>query len=183
MLTQLVARPFKRAKIIDYESSLNNAMVDGNPPVNPNVDTPCFTCDNIHPPGYCRLKLAGVEHCGLCGIAHFGHSRTCPHLNSEMQVAQMLGSLKQSTEQRALVDEATKYIRGIRGDLVVRRNKKLKAAKGQENNSSPMPPPIPHRPSFGYPVPTPQGRLPMQPGQTMPSNYFPTQVFPSRPPY
>jgi hypothetical protein len=39
----------------------------------------------------------------------------------------MLGSLKESTEQRTLVEEATKYLRGIRGDLV--RRKKLKAAK------------------------------------------------------
>lgn len=39
----------------------------------------------------------------------------------------MLGSLKQSTEQRATVDEATKYLRGIRGDLV--RRKKVQAIK------------------------------------------------------
>ena len=39
----------------------------------------------------------------------------------------MLGSLKESTEQRALVDEATKYLRGIRGDLV--RRKKAQAMK------------------------------------------------------
>lgn len=87
----------------------------------------CVACDQHHPVGHCPLKLAGVEHCGLCGIAHFGFSRTCPHLNSEAQVAMMLGSLKESTEQRALIEEATKYLRGIRSDLV--RRKKQKAAK------------------------------------------------------
>lgn len=116
-------------------------------------DLPCMACDTVHPQGHCRLKLAGVEHCGLCGIAHFGHSRTCPHLNSEMQVAQMLGSLKESTEQRALVEEATKYIRGIRGDLVFRRKKKLKAARdrgdGMPQHQTAMPPPIPSQHAQG----------------------------------
>ncbi len=71
--------------------------------------------------GWCRLKLAGVEHCGLCGIAHLGHGRTCPHLNSEIQVATLLGTLKESTESHELKDKATKYLRMIRGDLVQRK--------------------------------------------------------------
>lgn len=98
-------------------------MVDGS--ISNETDIPqyrCTACDQFHPIGYCLLKRAGVEHCGLCGIPHFGFSRTCPHLNSETQVAVMLGSLKESTEQRALVEEATKYLRGIRGHLV-RRNR------------------------------------------------------------
>jgi len=71
--------------------------------------------------GWCRLKLAGVEHCGLCGIAHLGHGRTCPHLNSEVQVATLLGTLKESTESQELREKATKYLRMIRGDLVQRK--------------------------------------------------------------
>jgi chromodomain-helicase-DNA-binding protein 4 len=76
--------------------------------------------------GWCRLKLAGVEHCGLCGIAHLGHSRTCPHLNNEQQVATLLQTLKGSTESRELVEQATKYLRTVRGDLVARRRAKEK---------------------------------------------------------
>jgi Chromatin remodeling factor Mit1 C-terminal Zn finger 2 len=71
--------------------------------------------------GWCRLKLAGVEHCGLCGLAHLGNGRTCPHLNSEIQVATLLGTLKESTESHELKDKATKYLRMIRGDLVQRK--------------------------------------------------------------
>ena len=71
--------------------------------------------------GWCRLKLAGVEHCGLCGIAHLGHGRTCPHLNSEIQITTLLGTLKESTEPHELRDKATKYLRMIRGDLVQRK--------------------------------------------------------------
>ena len=71
--------------------------------------------------GWCRLKLAGVEHCGLCGLAHLGHSRTCPHLNSEAQVVTLLQTLKESTEDREKVELATKYLRSIRGDLVARK--------------------------------------------------------------
>lgn len=105
-------------------------MYDGTP-YEPENES-CIACNEIHPRGSCGLKRAGVEHCGLCGIAHFGYSRTCPHLNSEVQVASMLSSLKESTEQRALIEEATRYLRGIRGDLVRRR--KAKVAKEQMTN-------------------------------------------------
>lgn len=80
-----------------------------------------MACDDLHPMGWCRLKIAGVEHCGLCGIAHLGHGRTCPHLNSEIQVATLLGTLKESTESHELIEKATKYLRMIRGDLVQRK--------------------------------------------------------------
>ena len=71
--------------------------------------------------GWCRLKIAGVEHCGLCGLAHLGHGRTCPHLNSETQVATLLQMLKESPEAQELKDAAAKYLRSIRGDLARRR--------------------------------------------------------------
>lgn len=85
----------------------------------------CSACDEEHPMGWCRLKLAGVEHCGLCGIAHLGHSRTCPHLNDETQVGRLLQTLKESPEALDHVEAATKYLRMIRGDLVQRKRKKL----------------------------------------------------------
>lgn len=75
--------------------------------------------------GWCRIKMAGVEHCGLCGIAHLGHSRTCPHLTDETQVARLLQTLKESPEAREHVEAATKYLRMIRGDLVQRKRKKM----------------------------------------------------------
>lgn len=81
--------------------------------------------------GWCRLKLAGVEHCGLCGIAHVGHGRTCPHLNSEVQVATLLGTLKESTEPSELKDKANKYLRMIRGDLVQRKRFQERKSQGQ----------------------------------------------------
>jgi len=91
--------------------------------------------------GWCRLKIAGVEHCGLCGIAHIGHGRTCPHLNSEVQVATLLGTLKESTESRELVDQAQKYLRKIRGDLVHRKRaqeKKQQQAQPETQAASGM---------------------------------------------
>ncbi|OAX83659.1 hypothetical protein ACJ72_01972 [Emergomyces africanus] len=140
-------RPFKRATTPNVSWGLQEAMTNGYG----ESSTPshsahrCVACDQHHPTGHCPLKLAGVEHCGLCGIAHYGRGRTCPHLNSETQVALMLGSLKESPEQRALVAEATKYLRGIRGDLV--RRKKLKNIRGAAGGSLPetLPtPPISH---------------------------------------
>jgi hypothetical protein len=122
-----LARPYKRVKLPNFDVGLNDGMMDGSGNSGSGPLYRCVACDQHHPVGYCPLKLAGVEHCGLCGLAHFGYSRTCPHLNSEARVAIMLGALKESTEQRTLVEEATKYLRGIRGNLV--RKKKLKAAK------------------------------------------------------
>ena len=89
--------------------------------------TLCLVCSTIHPVGYCPVKQAGVEHCGLCGIAHFGSGfiRNCPHLNSVTQCRVMLETLKSSTEPKADIELARKYIVGVIGNL--RRKKKMKA--------------------------------------------------------
>ena len=141
----------------------------------------CVACNGSHPVGHCPLKLAGVEHCGLCGIAHIGYSRTCPHLNSEAQVAMMLGSLKQSTEQRALVDVATKYLRGIRGDLV--RRKKIQAQKDASSarpaGAPPVTPSITEIPSRDRPQSLPRSKY----RSPYPSPIKPLQQNPFENPY
>ncbi|KAE8862308.1 hypothetical protein PTNB29_04870 [Pyrenophora teres f. teres] len=94
----------------------------------------CPACRKNHPQGACELKAAGVEHCGLCGLAHFGHSRTCPHIKSETQVREMLEALKNSPEKKELVEAAMKYLRGVKGTLVQQKKKdreKAALAKGQ----------------------------------------------------
>lgn len=83
----------------------------------------CPACHKQHPQGACELKIAGVEHCGLCGLAHFGIGRTCPHIRSETQVREMLLALKNSPEDKALIDAATKYLRGVKGHLVQAKKK------------------------------------------------------------
>ncbi|KAK2806798.1 hypothetical protein FQN50_005660 [Emmonsiellopsis sp. PD_5] len=144
-------RAYKRAKVPDIDLGLDGTSTR---PLHR-----CVACDQNHSPGHCPLKLAGPEHCGLCGIAHYGRARTCPHLNSESQVALMLGSLKESPEQRALVEEATKYLRGIRGDLVRRKKHKAnKDAPGSSRSSTRALPPgnqtpatYPHSPAYLVP--------------------------------
>lgn len=91
------------------------------------ASAPCLVCSSIHPLGYCPLKRAGVEYCGLCGIAHFGagSTRNCPHLNSVTQCRAMLETLKSSPEPRAEVEQAKRYLVGIIGNL--NRKKKMKA--------------------------------------------------------
>ncbi|MCJ1404768.1 hypothetical protein MMC11_007994 [Xylographa trunciseda] len=87
---------------------------------------PCLACNNAHgshPIGYCPLKIAGVEYCNLCGLAHFAIGRVCPHINSETQVSQMLRDLCTSPESRDLVEQARKYLRGVKADLVNRKRK------------------------------------------------------------
>ena len=88
---------------------------------------PCVACDARHSVGYCPLKLAGVEFCGLCGLAHFGYARTCPHLTSMTQCRQMLESLRRSQEAPHLIEMARKYLVGVIGDL--RRKKKEEDSK------------------------------------------------------
>ena len=83
----------------------------------------CPACRQQHPLGACQLKAAGVEHCGLCGMAHFGQGRTCPHIKSETQVREMLQALKNSPEKRELVEAAVKYLRGVKGTLVQQKRK------------------------------------------------------------
>jgi superfamily II DNA or RNA helicase len=99
----------------------------------------CPACHMNHPQGACELKAAGVEHCGLCGLAHFGHSRTCPHIKSETQVREMLEALKNSPEKKELVDAAMKYLRGVKGTLV--QQKKRDREKAALAAGQPIPPP------------------------------------------
>ncbi|TKA69138.1 hypothetical protein B0A49_06317 [Cryomyces minteri] len=74
--------------------------------------------------------LAGVEFCNLCGIAHYGESRTCPHINSETQVRAMLEALKHSTEEGRLVKEAKRYLTGVKGSIVQRKKQLRERAMG-----------------------------------------------------
>ncbi|KAF1989793.1 hypothetical protein K402DRAFT_390767 [Aulographum hederae CBS 113979] len=113
----------------------------------------CLACSTVHHEGYCRLKLAGVEKCPLCGIAHYGHARVCPHIGSETQVRQMLEALRNSNEEAYLVKAATKYLRGVKGHLVqsekLAREKLEKEQRGEvpssRNPTTSFPPrPISH---------------------------------------
>ncbi|RAO68678.1 uncharacterized protein BHQ10_004690 [Talaromyces amestolkiae] len=140
------ARPFRRVdpnKLTPDPSNGNTGL-----PKRP-VDRllPCLACNQMHPVGYCPLKLAGVEHCGLCGIAHLGYSRVCPHLNMEEQILSMLQSLRQSTEPKWLVDAARHYLYTVKGDLV-----KRKKAKADPNRPTSATRPMPVQPNTSNPI-------------------------------
>lgn len=92
----------------------------------------CGACDSFHRVGYCPLKIAGVEFCPLCGLAHYGKARACPHLQSETQVCAMMDALKQSVEPHEYVEAAMKYLRGVKGGLV--RKKKLNEERAENAN-------------------------------------------------
>ena len=110
----------------------------------------CPACHKNHPQGACELKVAGVEHCGLCGLAHFGYSRTCPHIKSETQVREMLLALKSSPEKKELVEAAVKYLRGVKGTLVQQKKKDREKAEALKS---------------GVPLPMPAIGRPPNPGQ------------------
>ncbi|KAH8701920.1 PHD/FYVE-zinc-finger like domain-containing protein [Talaromyces proteolyticus] len=148
-------RPFKR--VDPTKPSSLDGNLDGASSRYTERLLPCIACGAMHPVGYCPLKLAGVEHCGLCGLAHIGYQRTCPHLNSEEQILVLLQALKQSTEPKALVDQARHYLYMVKGDLVSRRKKAETAAAGRLPNSSssaPQPPSYTiNRPPYQYLAP------------------------------
>ncbi|KAI9788411.1 MAG: hypothetical protein M1816_006936 [Peltula sp. TS41687] len=88
------------------------------------VSNPCPACFGSHIPGQCPLRLAGTENCPLCGIAHYGMGRTCPHLKSETQVRAMMDAIKHSPEEQSIKDAALTYLRGVKGGLVRAKKKK-----------------------------------------------------------
>ncbi|KAK4991766.1 hypothetical protein LTR50_001583 [Elasticomyces elasticus] len=102
----------------------------------------CMVCQNSHRTGSCPLKLAGVEICNICGIAHFGRARECPHVQSETQVRAMLLALSYSNEPAHLVAEAKRYLQGVKGHLVQRKKilaeKNAAAAQNQNYNHNQM---------------------------------------------
>ncbi|KAF2675531.1 hypothetical protein BT63DRAFT_420727 [Microthyrium microscopicum] len=100
----------------------------------------CVPCGNSHPPGSCPLKIAGVELCPLCGTSHYGVARTCPHIKSETMVRLLLDQLRDSPEDRTLVDSATKYLRGVKGHLVQAKKRAREAAEAKARGE-PYPPP------------------------------------------
>ena len=116
--------PFKRVKVIKPIAQYAN---------DPASDAAtarwlCPACHNAHPIGSCPLKIAGVERCNLCGIAHYGQARACPHLNSEEKVRAMIEALKHSSESRHLVEYALKYLKGVKGHLVARNKRDAEKA-------------------------------------------------------
>ncbi|KKK24143.1 hypothetical protein AOCH_003486 [Aspergillus ochraceoroseus] len=127
----------------------------------------CLACGHTHPVGNCQLKMAGVEYCGLCGLAHYGIARTCPHLKSEVQVLRMLEAVKQSNEDPALIAMAKKHLQNIRGDLASRKRRQSGQATasfaGQSTarvspsppvaaTTAPLPPSSSAAPTIGVPV-------------------------------
>lgn len=78
----------------------------------------CLACDGGHARGRCPLRLAGVELCGLCGLAHYGSSgRPCPQFRSMEHCRAMIEALKHSPEPRAVVELAKKYLYGVIGSI------------------------------------------------------------------
>ncbi|KAK7542654.1 PHD/FYVE-zinc-finger like domain-containing protein [Phyllosticta citribraziliensis] len=116
----------------------------------------CPACQHTHPIGACPLKIAGAEYCNLCGLAHFGFARSCPHINSETQVREMLATLKHSNEPRHIVEAATKYLRGVKGTLVQKKKQQAEKRAALANNASVMN-------TNGHVIPN-QSRAPTTPG-------------------
>lgn len=91
----------------------------------------CAACEHHHPTGSCPLKLAGVEYCPLCGIAHFGRGRTCPHISSVTQLQVMQEAIKHSPETPELKELARRKLTSLIGSIRHKRKlaEEAKAAK------------------------------------------------------
>jgi chromodomain-helicase-DNA-binding protein 4 len=80
------------------------------------------------------MKRTGVEHCELCGIAHFGGTDNCANLKSEKQVRLMLDALKTSTEAREDIELARTQLR-VRIHDLVQEKKQRRASLGSVTGS------------------------------------------------
>lgn len=127
--------PFKRVKVSKAMSQFAEDPSSGTVAARWH----CPACHNAHPIGSCPLKIAGVERCNLCGIAHYGQARSCPHLNSEEKVRAMIEALRHSSESRHLVEYALKYLKGVKGHLVARNRKDAEKASGVVRGAGPGP--------------------------------------------
>ncbi|KAJ5138485.1 Chromatin remodeling complex subunit (Chd3) [Penicillium bovifimosum] len=97
----------------------------------------CAACQNRHTPGNCPLRHAGVEFCGLCGLAHLGFRRVCPHLQSVPQVTRMMEALDKSTEAPGLVSAARRYLSGIISSTGLSVRRKAAPVAGIDSQSLP----------------------------------------------
>ena len=93
----------------------------------------CLACTQYHRPGFCPLMLAGVERCELCGIAHFGFQRNCPHLTSVTQLRLMMEAIKNSSEPQDIKDLAKKRVVGLIGSINQARRQENEAKKERES--------------------------------------------------
>lgn len=82
----------------------------------------CVACETEHVPGFCNLRLMGVQYCGLCGLAHFSVSHVCPSLGSEVQIRLMLDALRDSPEQKDQIELATRVLRNELHNRALRKN-------------------------------------------------------------
>lgn len=105
-MIQTAARAFRRVESPPPVAQIGTDGVQ-------NASPPCAACQQQHIPGCCPLRRAGVEFCGLCGLAHLGGRRACPHMQSTVQVTRMLEALEKSTEAPSLICGAKKYLQGI----------------------------------------------------------------------
>ena len=95
----------------------------------------CAACENHHPSGGCPLKKAGVEYCPLCGIAHYGRARICPHINSITQLQLMHEAIKQSPEPLELKELAKKKVTGLIGSIRQKRRHEAEAKAAKESQA------------------------------------------------
>ena len=66
----------------------------------------------------------------LCGLPHYGHARTCPHIGSVTQLRLMVDALKQSPEQADLIALAKKKVVGVIGSINQEKRRKEQQLKG-----------------------------------------------------
>lgn len=154
--------PLGQAPVFNGDVGFNFGPVQEMPPLHQ-----CSACDELHAMGWCRLKVAGLEYCGLCGLAHLGFGRTCPQLNDEAHVTMILDTLKESTESKDLIEHASRYLRLIRGQLI--QDRRTRERLEYEALRKRLNLPISGRGNRPGPMNQGQGALPTQQGNNVPN--------------
>lgn len=120
--------PDLNVKLTKSVGNFRRAQVkpDTVPRYEPQDQSACPACLNQHGPhevGYCPLKLAGVEYCNLCGLAHFAIPGSCITLKAKERFSEINEALKKSPEADATAKAARKILRKLKADIVERERR------------------------------------------------------------
>jgi len=94
----------------------------------------CGLCGREHDLGECPLRDIDPERCPGCGYHHLHITRACPLLRNKDYVRMMKTRLKESTEDKALVRAASRYLGGVLADYNLRESeRRIRAAESKQS--------------------------------------------------
>jgi hypothetical protein len=121
--SQHTSQPHSKPRPSSSSGSLaHRTPITGDVPFPPSTDiVKCPACSKPHAPGRCPLRDVEIQQCPGCGHSHLHLNRTCPLLQKPEYVDMMHQRLKESTEDKDVLNAAKSYISGVKADWTLRQ--------------------------------------------------------------